>query len=1047
MNKPPNSNQTPIQFILRAQLLARQDTRSEQGYAMVIVSIVSVMMFSMLAACLAVTNLSKSSTNAYVDGTNSFYVAESGLNKRANELRQKFEISNLPTGTNPAEISNCFPRVIAANNTSTYDPNNDFECRNYRFRHGNSFAILKSSGIGSTEVTNTTDNVNYVAYTFVKPNQNYATTPPTPKRVDSGQPFAGLNALEYKYTVYSTAKKPNSVNSVASTADASEIAAKSKKVAGEAMSTAEEALATAYDTKQATADATNATNGANSSSTNIVLQMDFKSRVIPLFQFAAFYEDDLEMDSQMPMIVGGAAHTNGDLLAASYGFQRSTDASPTYTPNLLKANFQNRDLEFATKLMGKVTVAGSIYDRITSTQDGWRPDVCTDNNKGSGQDENCGVMAVYKGSGDRASKDSYFYFPDATKNRTNPLTATEVAVFGERMEDKSKAIPRLNPPKPGFLREKNYVTNEIGLYYGKADIRVKFYPGRTVGIPFNFTSIQTGSGCDRTTNNIPVDRQGGTSLKCLALTKGQLRSLQQPVLATTSTTLSTNDLDILKALKVAIAAANGTPLTLYDLGQPIDTTSGTLTGWKLTFKNLLSSGNQDLLKNKKPTEIATERGSSFLPPPIQIITGDTIPGTIPNPLPSPAPATIPDLNTNGGFYNQLKGTWMTMIQTNIKSLTYWNRDGIYVEADSGNKDSLIAAYAAPTTLTLTSGLSTSDLAFKKKAANTTNTDLAGSFLHQGLAADDSGTNASEGGLVLHATVSDDTDGDGTNNITAPTPTNETETVSRKDAAGETVYRVDNYRTYPTISGKRKSPYAFVFSGGEELPGPLTIATDQAAYIQGDYNNPNVLPGQIKPDIDYRPSNDNTTSTSYRAYDRDAGTTTTGRNIEGYYRQPAAIIADTITILSNECVNNNGRVGRVGIGTVNCGSSTNNIGSTEQIKIANGIAINAGFLSNLMKSGTRNQTTGAYTTIGTNGGLNKYMRLLENWGTSSTGTYYNYTGSMVSLGEPLESEELPTGSGVPKRNFNYESRFDSFDKLPPLSPSAVYLRQDVFRRNY
>ena len=243
----------------------------------------------------------------------------------------------------------------------------------------------------------------------------------------------------------------------------------------------------------------------------------------------------------------------------------------------------------------------------------------------------------------------------------------------------------------------------------------------------------------------------------------------------------------------------------------------------------------------------------------------------------------------------------------------------------------------------------------------------------------------------------------------------------------------------------KASFIIVISGGVELPGPLTIATDQAAYIQGDYNNPGVIPGTIQPDLDYRPSNNNTTSSTYRAYNQAAGTTTTGINIEGYYRQPAAIIADTITILSNQCVNNNVRVGRVGSGTVDCGSSTTTIGDGAQV--SNGIAINAGFISNLMKSGTRDKTSGVYTPIGNNGGLNKYMRLLENWGGSTAGTYYNYSGSMVSLGEPLESGELPTGSGVPKRNFNYESRFDSFEKLPPLSPSAVYLQQDVFRRNY
>ena len=177
MNKNHHPNQTLIQFILRAQHLARQDARfshgeaapTDRGYAMMMTAVISIAMLSLLAAYMTIANLTKSSTNAYVDGNNTFYVAESGLNKRADEIRRKFDVSTLPTGTDPATMSECFPLVIASGkNSSTYNPNNDFECRNYLFLHAGTSATLKSRSSqndfgGSTEVTNTTDNVNYVA--------------------------------------------------------------------------------------------------------------------------------------------------------------------------------------------------------------------------------------------------------------------------------------------------------------------------------------------------------------------------------------------------------------------------------------------------------------------------------------------------------------------------------------------------------------------------------------------------------------------------------------------------------------------------------------------------------------------------------------------------------------------------------------------------------------------------------------------------------------------------------------------------------------------
>jgi Tfp pilus assembly protein PilX len=983
MNKQQNpNNRSLVYFLLQTKQIGQQDSRSDQGYAMMLTAIVSILLFSLLTAYMTISNLSKSSTNAYVDGTNTFYAAESGLNGRAEQLRQKFIGYASPTGTSPgatssavtaANVSNCFTQSISTTASIT---TNDFECRNYAFRYGNSSATVKNLGTtdawgGVTETTNKNETINYTAFTFVADRTNRInptdpTSAPVAVRIPPGQAYEGLNAQEYRYTVYATAAKVGNSNIV------------------------------------------------QASDAKTVLQMDFKSRIVPLFQFAAFYEDDLEMDSQMPMSVSGPVHTNGSLRAASYGFNNGLGF-----PGTNAAPFTDPYLSHATRLMDNVTVAGSVYDRIAATQDGWRPSSSCSSTfvggigyVGSGQYANCGIMAVYKGSGGTESISSYDYFPDATAGRTAPLNTTELGVFQGRLLDGSLGVKRLNPPKPGFLREKNYLTNVFGVYYGKADLRIKFFPGRAM--KFDFTPIKAGTGCAIAANNIPADRQGSSALSCTALTKGQLWSLQQPVLTTTSTTLSTEQLEILKLLKIAIATTDGgtvgtpkPPLTLVQLGQSVDFDTIS-TNWGKTFKDLviastiISGATKGSLTTgmRSANDIATAQDTTaaFLPPPIQIVSGNS---------------TSTDLNTNdAGFFNRLKGTWMTMLQTNIRSLTFWNDDGISVEPIDL---SLTTTYTTPTTITTSSGISTANKAFIRSAADTS--AVVGSFPKLGLAAAD----RTEGGLVLHATVSDDTDG-----VTGDEITNSSsDKVTGKDSSGNLIPHVDNYRRYPSSAGIRQSPYAFVFSGGQELPGPLTIATDQAAYIQGDYNNPGVTPNSLPQTTAYRPSNAAIVD-------------------QGFRRRPAAIIADTITVLSNQCVNNNGRVGRVEVTaipaiSVQCGNSTVSIGSSDQNRVSNGIAINAAFLSNLMQSGSGQATY--------NGGLNKFMRLLENWGGSTGGTFYNYSGSMVSLGQPLESGELPSGAGVPQRNFNYETRFDSFDNLPPLTPSAIYLQQEVFKRTY
>ncbi len=96
-------------------------------------------------------------------------------------------------------------------------------------------------------------------YTYVKDVTKYAGSDPESGTVAPGDVYAGLNYQQYAYRVYSTA----------------------------------------YNA---------ATNEREAS-----LYMDFQSRLVPLFQFAAFYQGDLEFHPGPPMTLDGRVHTNANL--------------------------------------------------------------------------------------------------------------------------------------------------------------------------------------------------------------------------------------------------------------------------------------------------------------------------------------------------------------------------------------------------------------------------------------------------------------------------------------------------------------------------------------------------------------------------------------------------------------------------------------------------------------------------------------------------------------------------------------------------------------
>jgi Tfp pilus assembly protein PilX len=1079
--------------MLRAQHLARQDARSDQGSAMLIASIVTILLFSMLGAFLTMTNLNKSATNAYIDGNNTFYAAESGLNRRATQIRDNFVDYATPNGNSPltsttsltAAIASCFPV-----STTTSVTSNDFECRNFSSRYNNNAetATDRDGNIVLSDVDNNRKSVNYVAYTFVADKTNYATsgtttlTYPTPSQIPAGQAYSGLNAQEYRYVVYATAAKQDPTNTV------------------------------------------------RNNDAKTVLQMEFKSRIVPLFQFAAFYDGDLEMNSSSNMNIGGRVHTNADLYVQ---------------PNTTTA-------AIATTFTSNITAAGRVYNRVDA-----------------GGGATGGTVRLQIPPTIVGNPPTFLNFPswgntpdsgkapiDFSLLTAAPIsfTAGNAATFKNRVKDGNASIVPLTIPSAGFLRKRNYYQSSlatsvttrqaaVGEYWARADMRLELVPDRDsvwpgtfstkwtrneAIIPFNFTSIQTGgtgacSTTPPTTNQDPApnyidpDRNNATSLQCNIFTKGQLQSLRQPVLVLTNinqsaalqaqeritlrapgTTAGTagfppaepafpvitgltnfakttgKETQILRALQVALASTSR-PVPLESLAQPLNNATTYAAGtapadFKAEFKRLIAtlsgmaSGDLD---SWTPAQIAALQQGWFLPAPIQRLTSNTDTGTGRSANYGATPQVAASNYRSSGFYDGREKRWITMLQTNIKSLSIWNRDGLYVEAttqpdtadlSTSNEDAdLTTAYQtnqARKNETFNSGngatqpnntnKNTNNLAFVRETnqASFSTAPATGSLQSLGLGSSDT----TEGGLVFHATVSDDLNGDGTTtDVTHTTPVYQLKPdgTRKKDSSGNDII-LDRVREYWS-QGESRSPFGFAFNGGNFLPAAMNVVTDQAIYIQGDFNNNGGSQTQAG----------------------DAAITDPNAN-----RLPAAIMADTITILSNQCNTStspgNNQLGLSG-GQINCGIPVAGTGvgaggtvtppapsPAYAYRVTSSTAVNAAFLSYTDRStgNCKPTASGATTyacgtgTIRFSGAINNYIRMLEDW---QQAQYFNYSGSFVSLGAPLEYSGTYIGGGtyymIPVRNFNFDPNFNAFSGLPPLTPRVVYLQQEVFKRNF
>jgi hypothetical protein len=913
----PSKNLTLLQFILRAQQLARQEGRSEQGYGMIVTSIVTILMFSLLAAYLTISNLNRSVSSAYTKSSSTFYAAESGLNARAQLIRQKVGSYAIPTGTSATSINECWN----APNTSPlqYDllPNgiNDFGCKNYTFDSISGTSEDRvTGGNGNSTATQVQIPDRYIATTYVVNNPENLATYPKQATIPTGDLFAGMKMLEYTHRVYATARTQ--------------------------------------------------TAGTLGTPARTVLQLDFQTRFVPIFQFAAFYDRDLEITPGPTMNINGRIHTNGDLYLTMG------------TGNTLC-------------LAGQVSAKGNIYNR---RKHAGNPSEQIDN----------GLVYIYPNSG--------FCAPSTTQVATNRLenqitysinpnpNTSDPGNFDSTNRPNMTArfgntnvldlVNNINVPAPDFLAKTDGSGN-LSTYYTKADLRVevKSNPAATA-IPYSVTSLATGMGNGSTCPgfNVAADRVGSATLRCMKFVAGQLHSLRQPVLVRTGQTTDDNTLcaaeltGVTAATSPAIAAltaADKTKLvrslqtaivsqkTLIKYSdittQPLSNFSDvqTLFGTYLNAAGITTVPASSLSTNKF-TEIAAIAGDCFKPAPIQ---------------------------TANTFYNNREGRGIAMLQTNIESLTVWNRDGLYVNLQvdgSGNPQLVSSNYQVLAGgHNNGQGNSATEQIFKFApipaavvTCNATDNLCKASFRHLGLASLDT----SESGLVFHLTVD--------NNNTPGTNTAYTAT---------------------------QSPYGFAITGGKQLPGALTIATDQAAYLQGDYNFA-AGTGNAGTGIN---------SVSGSAINPDTSLPWTISElsnipvVKGGQKFPASILADSLNVASNSCLDLDRQLNCGVLSIKPAGSNTTFLGGSDMMPFSN---------------------ANNYS-----GGLHNYPRFHEDW----SGFSLNYRGSFVSLGAPLEVSGTwqQTVYSPPNRNWDYDVDFNDVTNLPPLTPNIVYLKQKVFSRGY
>ncbi len=224
--------------------------RNASGFALITVLMFMVILAAMFAAYTSITRTEVLSLHASKDSFSGFNAAEAGVNLRADIIKNEFRNYNRPSGVSPVSEAACADEATAGSG--------DFACRKFD---------LASKHEATTYVVENPGNPSNIV-------------------IPHGEPFSGLTASEYRFTVTSVAEN----------------VAKNKEAKVELM---------------------------------------FKTRLVPLFQFLVFFNDDLELVEGGHIELGGILHSNKDIYLAQQ--------SAYWIPDAL------------TYMKGPVSAAGSMY--------------------------------------------------------------------------------------------------------------------------------------------------------------------------------------------------------------------------------------------------------------------------------------------------------------------------------------------------------------------------------------------------------------------------------------------------------------------------------------------------------------------------------------------------------------------------------------------------------------------------------------------------------------------------------------------------------------
>ena len=261
---------------------------------------------------------------------------------------------------------------------------------------------------------------------------------------------------------------------------------------------------------------------------------------------------------------------------------------------------------------------------------------------------------------------------------------------------------------------------------------------------------------------------------------------------------------------------------------------------------------------------------------------------------------------------------------------------------------------------------------------------------------------------------------------------------------------------PTATAKRDKGNNYgvrLFDGADfSVTKGVTFITDQAAYVQGDFNcRAFAKPGDVAKLSPHQSDTGNLVDSGnpvsnlqpkpQRCHERvsDAsGNPLRDTDIENDdKKRGVAVIADSVNILSDAWKDQNSRQEFV---TFTTSSGTNN-------RLPSMTQQNFALVAGSNKSGE--------------GGLHNFPRFLENWDylCGNCNVRYRYRGSLVAFQFPQRVDGLFSRNVSPKdgccstnykppiRDWDFDLDFQDAEKLPPLTPRAVSIKQDLFLRDF